>query len=287
MDIAVTGATGHLGGGVVEELLRRGLSSQQVIPLVRDATKSAQFEVRGMKPRVADYQSRRSMKEALAGVDSFVVISPPNMDSGTRVLLIQNAVLAAYDAGVAHLVYIGLAAPEKQAFHLEDVELATEYLIKALGIPYTFLRNTVYFDELRAELDVAAKTGELVSATDNRPLNWALRRDMATAIARAASEDGHLFKTYELTASRTFTYDDLAAALSKAIGRPIHHKLSAPESVIKTLHAGGMDSEHARQMVEIFHSAIAKDKFTDQVDTLGKFTGNTANLESSIRMLLD
>ncbi|MGH3370007.1 MAG: NAD(P)H-binding protein, partial [Nocardioidaceae bacterium] len=53
MSIVVTGATGHLGRLVIDELLAR-VPADQVVAVVRDAEKAADFAARGVELRVAD-----------------------------------------------------------------------------------------------------------------------------------------------------------------------------------------------------------------------------------------
>lgn len=285
MTIAVTGATGHLGGGVIEELLKLGTLPEDIVPIVRSAAKGAAFVSRGMSPRVASYEDPHALKDALAGLDKIVIVSPPELDNAVRVRLLQNVVLASHDVGIEHVVYSGLAAPQKQAFGLEDVELAIEYLIRSLGLPFTFVRNAVYFDELQGELEVAANSGELLSATDGQPLNWVLRRDMAAATAAILYEGDHLSKTYELTADQTFTYDDLATSLSESIGRPVTHRLVDSETVVSALVKGGMDPAHASGMVKTFQAGIAERKFTDENDVVYRLAGRPTDPAASLRGL--
>lgn len=285
MAVAVTGATGYLGGGIIDELLRRGRAAEGIVPVVRSEAKAAAFTARGMRPRIARYEDAEALRRAFDGVGAVVLVSSPDLNSPTRVRQLHNAVIAAHDVGIEHLLYIGLAAPEKQAFGLEDVELATEYLVRALEIPSTFVRNGVYFDELRSELEIAARTGELASATGNQPLNWALRQDMAAAVAAILQQEGHVSKTYELTAARTFTYDDLAAGLSQIVGRTVVHRQVDPDSAVQALTAGGMAPEQASDTVETFQGAIAKQKFTDHTATLENFTGRPTDPETSLRTL--
>ncbi|HLQ81864.1 MAG TPA: NmrA family NAD(P)-binding protein [Brachybacterium sp.] len=258
--IAVAGATGNLGGLVVDRLLDGGVAPEEVVPFVRSAQKGEPFAARGMEPRVATYDDPAGFARALAGIDKLVLISPPSLDNAVRLEQLHGAVRAAHGAGLAQLAFVGLSDPEQRAFALEDVDLAIEHSIRAVGIPFTFLRNSVYLDELGPELAVAATTGELLSATGNRTLNWAPRADQAAAIAAAVMQDGHLGATYDLVSPEPYTYADIAAWLTEASGREVTHREAPAAEVISALVAGGMEGEHARSMVEDFHGAIAEGK---------------------------
>ncbi|MET8922531.1 NmrA family NAD(P)-binding protein [Streptomyces sp. NPDC004623] len=273
--IAVTGATGNLGGLVIDHLIASKVPAADVIPLVRSAQKGEAFAARGMAPRVATYDDPEGFARAIEGVDKLVLISPPELDNAKRLHQLHGAVMAARGAGLEQLALVSLADPEERPFGLEDVDLAIEYSIRAAGIPFTFLRNSVYLDELAGELAVAAATGELLSATDNHTMNWAPRGDMAAAIASAVMQDGHIGATYNLVSPEPYTYDDLAAQLSEATGRPVTHRVAPDSEVVAALIAGGMGQEHAESMVRDFQGAIAAGKCRTTGDDIEHLSGRS------------
>lgn len=130
---------------------------------------------------------------------------------------------------------------------------------------------------MKSEVEVAAASGVLLSATDDQPLNWGPRGHLAQAAAEVLHGEGHLAKTYGLTASEAFTYNDLATALSEVPGRSIVHCIAEPKSVVAALTEGSVGTEHALSIVDTFHAAIAQRKFTDHHDTLQRFTGRSAS----------
>ncbi len=276
--IAVTGATGNLGGLVIDRLLALGVPAADVVPLVRSPEKGERFAPRGMSPRVASYDDPDGFRQALAGVDRLVLISSPSLENVVRLRQLHGAVMAVYDAGVSQLAYVGLADPEEYAFGLEDVELATEHTIRAAGVPYTFLRNSVYLDELAPELHVALASGELLSITGDQTLNWAPRADQAAAIAASVLDERHVGKTYNLVGPQRYTYADIAAMLSEATGTNITYRCAPAEDVILALTAGGMDAEHARGMVTVFQQAIASGKWPTTGNDIERLSGHTGRV---------
>lgn len=46
MRIAVTGATGHLGGLIIDFLLARGVAASDIVAIVRDEAKAAPWQSR-------------------------------------------------------------------------------------------------------------------------------------------------------------------------------------------------------------------------------------------------
>lgn len=274
--IAVTGATGNLGGLVIDHLLTLGVPAGDIVPFVRSEEKGAAFAARDMAPRVASYDDPESFERALDGIDKLVLISPPSFPNELRLHQLHGAVMAATRANLTQLAWVSLSDPEQRAFGLEDVDLAIEHSILAAGIPYTFLRDSTYLDELGPELRVAAKSGELLSISGDGKLNWAPRANQAKAIASAVVQDGHLGKTYNLVAPEHYTYDDVARVLSEATGTQIVHRTAPADEVIDALTAGGMDAEHAESMVTYFQTSIATGKcrtVSDDIELLAGVSG--------------
>ena len=264
-----------MGGLVIEGILALGADPSNVLPLVRSTAKGERFAARGMEPRLADFDDPASMRHALDGVDKLVLISSPSMDNPARLRQLYDAVSAAHEANIRHIAYVGLADPEDYAYGLEDVELSTEYAIRALGIPFTFLRNSVYLDEITPELRVALKTGELLSITGDHTMNWSPRADQASAIAGAIWDDRHTGKTYNLVSPRRYKYSDLARMLSEATGRSISYRHASAHEVIASLIAGGMNQDHAESMVEVFQGAIASGKWQTTDNDIQRLSGRS------------
>src|SRR5438046_2989341 len=95
--ILVTGATGHVGGELVSQLLDRG---QSVRALTRDADKLAQWEDK-VQPAVGSFDQPETLIEAMQGIDQMFLMS---QEIGA--VHVQAAVDAAKRAGVRQVVYL-------------------------------------------------------------------------------------------------------------------------------------------------------------------------------------
>lgn len=271
--IAVSGATGNLGGLAIDNLVSLGVAPDNIVPLVRSEDKAAAFFTRGMKPRIADYDDAVGFERALEGIDKLVLISPPVLDNAKRLHQMHGAVMAAHSVGLTQLALVSLADPEERPFALEDVDIAIEHSVRAVGIPFTILRNSVYLDELGPELAVAAKSGELVSATGNHTMNWAPRADQASAIAASVVRDGHIGATYNLVSPEPYTYDNIAEMLGRATGRAVSHRQAQPAEAMRKLVAGGLSSENAESVVGLFQKAIANGKCRTTGNDIERLSG--------------
>src|SRR5699024_11370843 len=75
MRIAVTGATGHLGGLVIDKLLARDVAASDIVAIVRNEEKAQPLAQRGVGVAVANFDDEAALTAALEGVDRLVFIS--------------------------------------------------------------------------------------------------------------------------------------------------------------------------------------------------------------------
>lgn len=103
MRIAVTGATGSLGGHVVDSLLNKGVAASDIVAIVRNEEKAADLKARGIALGVATFEDEAALTAALEGVDRLVFIS--GSEVGQRVAQHTNVINAAKAAGVTFIAY--------------------------------------------------------------------------------------------------------------------------------------------------------------------------------------
>src|SRR5690349_11165135 len=99
--IAVTGATGELGGRVARRLAERGVAQRLI---VRDAARAPQLDRAEVRENPGGYADRAGMARALEGAPVLFLV--PAAESATRIEEHKTAVDAAVDAGVEHVVYL-------------------------------------------------------------------------------------------------------------------------------------------------------------------------------------
>lgn len=224
MSIMITGATGQLGRLVIAELVRN-VGASSIVACVRQPDKAAELKEQGIEVRYADYDQPESLAEAFAGASRLLLVSSSHQDDTVRVRQHAHAVEAAKQAKVGHLLYTGFAFAEKSSVPLAHLHLATEHAIRTTGIPFTFLRNALYIDFLAPlGLEQAIASGELITPPGEWRFNSVTRNELAVGIAAVLTQEGHEHATYELTASRTWDFQELAQALTELAGRPVVHR---------------------------------------------------------------
>ena len=273
MSIVLTGATGQLGGLVLQHLLKK-VPASEIAVAVREPEKGYAFRELGVDVRHGDYNDAASLKKAFAGASKVLLVSSPLHDDTIRIRQHATAVEAAKAAGVGQIYYTGFAFAEKSALPLAHVHLATEHAIRTTGIPYTILRNSLYADLfLNPGLLSSVETGELISSTGTGRLNTATRNDLALATATVLAEDGHENQSYDLTLPQAFSFDELAQVLSEVSGRPVVHRSVSSDEMKTILIQAGLPAPVADMMAGIYQT-IANGDTSSASGDLEKLIGS-------------
>ncbi len=253
MSIFITGATGRLGGLVIKELLKK-IDAGSVVACVRNPEKAASLKDRGVHVRSADYDRFDSLQAAFAGAEKLLFVSSPDIDDTKRALQHAAVVLAAKRAGVKHLLYTSFAFAEESRLPIAALHLATEYMIRTTGIPYTFLRNALYTDEafVTPGLNAAVAAGEIASNCRRGKINSLSRADLARATAAALTGEGHRNKTYNLVSTRLWDYPKLARVLSEASGKDIVFRPVSEVEEKRLLLSAGLPEGAAEFMASLY-----------------------------------
>lgn len=177
MSVVITGATGHLGRLVVEDLLDRGVPAERITATARDTARLADLAGRGVRTVHADFDEPASWEEALKGADTLLLVSGTAI--GERVRQHGAVIDAAAAAGVGHIVYTSAPRATDTTLVLAPEHKATEELVTASGLAYTILRNGWYNENFAQQLDQARATGAFVGSAGRGRTASASRRDLA------------------------------------------------------------------------------------------------------------
>ena len=215
MTIAITGATGQLGSRVVQNLKAK-MPPAGLVALARSPAKAADLRV---AVREADYERPETLGPALAGVDTLLLISGPEV--GRRVAQHRTVIEAAKKAGVNRIVYTSALHADTSPLDIAPDHRATEADLNASGVPFTILRNGWYTENYTASIPGALAGGAFLGSARDGRISSATRADYAEAAAAVLTGDGHAGKTYELAGDQAWTLSDLAAEISRQTGRTI------------------------------------------------------------------
>ncbi|MFM9327787.1 SDR family oxidoreductase [Paenibacillus mesotrionivorans] len=281
MKIVITGATGALGGHVIRHLLQT-VPAAHIVAVARHPEKAAALAELGVEIRQGDYDDPSSLASAFQGGTKLLFISSPSMDDALRVVQHAQVVKAARDAGVRHIAYTGFAFAEDNPFAL--VHLATEYAIRAAGIPYTFLRNAGYLEFFvnPAAVQANLRSGRIITNSGQGRVNAVSRYDLALAAATVLTGEGHENKTYTLVSGAPWSFDELAGLLTELSGTTVAHQAVSFEEEKRMLVQAGLP-EAVAQMTAYIYSTVSEGKMERGGSDLARLIGSETPLREHIR----
>lgn len=270
--ILVTGATGQLGQIVIEKLSEK-IPTNQIAALVRDPAKAEQLKAKGVSVRVGDYHNGDSLLAAFQGVEKLLLIS--SNDFNDRLGQHKKAIDAAKKAGVKHVFYTGVTMNDINSSPLKPLleeHYLTEDYLKASGLSYTFLQNSLYAEVIPMFLgENVVETGVFFPAGDGK-VAYALREDLGEATANILLSEGHENQTYHLTGSETISFAEVAAALSELSGKEVSYINPENDVFEGALKQFGLP-EPIIQMSVLFAAGIKNNDFNKTYGSLEKFLG--------------
>lgn len=216
--IAVTGATGHLGRLVIQELLR-SVPAAHIVAAVRTPAKAQDLAALGVQVRQADYAQPATLQAALAGVDKLLLIS--SSEVGQRAPQHRAVITAAKAAGVKLIAYTSLLHADTSTLGLAAEHKDTEAALAASGVPFVLLRNGWYTENYETVVPTAVQYGAVMGSAKEGRIAAASRADFAAAAAAVLVRDGQAGKVYELAGDTAFTLTELAAEIAKQSGKPV------------------------------------------------------------------
>jgi len=262
--LAVTGATGWLGGLVAQELSTRGVPQRL---LVRDLSRAPDLADAAAVP--CTYADRLASTEALRGVDTlFMVSASENVE---RVQEHRAFVDAAATAGVAHLVYISFAGAAPDAtFTLARDHFATEEHIRASGMAWTFLRDNLYLEFLERMAD---EDGVIRGPAGDGRAAVVSHADIArAAVAVLLDPEAHVGRTYTLTGPEALTLAEAAAIATEVTGRQLTFHDETVDEAYGSRAAYGAPGWQVDAWVSTY-TAIREGELSEVTDDVERLTG--------------
>jgi NAD(P)H dehydrogenase (quinone) len=259
--LIVAGASGHLGRGVAEELLGR-VRPEEVRLLTRTPERLDDLAVRGADVRRVDLDEPDTLPGALAGGRRLLLISTDALDR--RVAQHRAAIDAAVRAGVGHVIYTSVVAPEPEnPAAVVETHRRTEDDLRAAGCAWTLLRNNLYAEYQEPEARQAGESGRLVHNRGGGAAAYVARTDCAAAAAAVLAGDGHEGKAYDITGPESLSAPDLALLYGELAGRPVEPVAIDDDAFVAGMVGDSTDGHlaYGAQLVASFGRAIREGHF--------------------------
>ena len=272
MSAVITGASGHLGRLVVDQLLAAGTPPAQIVATGRDVNKLNDLAQDGVTVRRADFADPSTLDEAFAGADVMLLVSTTTV--GERFGNARNAIDAAARAGVSRIVYTSIVNASTAQTTLADQHRRTEDYLRDSGSAFVILRNGRYLENYTDQLPVITRYHALLGSAHDGLVSAASRRDYAAAAAAVLTQDGHLGAAYELGGT-PFTLTELAATISDVLGTRIAYQDMSVADYTAALTAAGLPPEMAAAVADADAGLARGELFTASED-LVKLIGRPA-----------
>lgn len=234
--LIITGASGKLGGLVVEAL-QRLVTTDQIGVSVRNPERLVELSASGVRVRRGDYEDAQSLRHAWEGARRVLLVSSNAAATGGDPLQQhETAISVAKELGVERLLYTSqVSANEQSHFPPGRHHAATETMLAGSGLAWTSMRHGFYADSAMSMNAQGFANGNLAGPADGK-VAWTTHEDLAQV-------DAHLLagnETFEgvtppLTGSEGLDLADLAQMASEATGRPIKRKIVSEEDMIAKL----------------------------------------------------
>ncbi|MEV8310524.1 NAD(P)H-binding protein [Streptomyces flavidovirens] len=270
--IAVTGASGRIGGRVARRLAGAGVSQ---LLLGRDPARLPGLPG-AVKAPPASYGDAEAMRAAVDGAGTLFLVSAH--ENPGRVREHKTAVDAAVAAGVERIVYVSLlgAAPDATFTFARD-HWHTEQYIRSTGVRHTFLRDSFYQAEFPA---MAGQDGVIRGPAGEGRVSAVAHEDIADAaaavlLAELEDLDGHDGATYDLTGPQALSLAEIAEELTRATGRAISFVPETREEAYASRERYNAEPWKVQGWVSSYE-AMANGEMAEVSDAVPRLTGRPA-----------
>jgi uncharacterized protein YbjT (DUF2867 family) len=251
----ILGATGHIGSSLAKNLLEEG---EPVTVIVRSEEKGKQWEEQGAEVTIADILDTDSLQKAFNKGEKLFLLNPPappNTDTVKEEQKTLTAILNALRKAknikkvVAESTY---GAQPGQGIGDLGVLYDMEQNLKHIGIPHSIIRAAYYMTNWDMSLDSAHKAGVIhtLYPTDFK-LPMVAPDDIAKVAARLMMEPIETTGLHYVEGPETYSTDDVAAAFTKALGKPIKAETTPKDQWQKALQSMGFSEKAAASMAKM------------------------------------
>ncbi len=246
MTILLTAANGRTGRAVLTQLAGKGADTKVFL---RDERQWPALQHLGAAScALGDMEDASTINAALASCESIIHIGPPMHPS--EVEITSRFIDAALAHGVSRFVYYSVMHPLRRAVRHHRLKLDAEETLIESGLPYTIVQPMRYMQHLALIWKKVLETGiHAMPFNIDVQFNVADLRDLAEATAIVATNPGHLYATYELAGPEPLSQRDMAAVISRVLGREIRAEALNLEVMEKNARAAGASEDRVTQML--------------------------------------
>jgi NAD(P)H dehydrogenase (quinone) len=252
---AVMGITGQVGSAVANHLLAQGT---KVRGIVRNPQKADHWAARGVELAVADYNDPDALATAFRDAEGVFVMIPPNFapspdlrESRATIAAVRSALEQASPNRIVYLSSIG--AQQTSGLGLITAPHLLEVAIDSLPIPSAALRAGWFMENSAWDVAPAREEGKLFAFLQplDRPFPLVATNDIGRIGAETLRETWTGHRHIEVAGPRRYSSNDIAAAFSSVLGKPVKAVAVPRETWVSTFVAQGTPEDRTPHRVEM------------------------------------
>ncbi|MGD0627927.1 MAG: NmrA family NAD(P)-binding protein [Terracidiphilus sp.] len=255
--IAVTGITGNVGSVVARHLLA---AKQPVRGVLRDARKAQAWADSGCEIAIADIGDASTMTAAFAGAEAVFILVPPVFDPSpgfpealATAATLKSALQTAQPGRVVYLSTIGAQATQTNLLTQHSL---IEDTLREVRLPIAFLRPAWFMENCSWDVAPAREIGVISSFLQplDKQVPMVATADIGMIAAELLQETWNGHRVVELEGPERVTPNEIAAAFSDLLGRPVRTESVPRETWDSLFRSQGMKNPEPRiRMVDGFN----------------------------------
>lgn len=266
------GGTGTIGSHLLRELAG-DRQEFDIVASTRSDTGASSLQAAGYATVSLDLDRIETLAPAMQGVDTLFMLKPYSID-----YLIQSkrVIDAATRAGVRHVVNLGSFGADDTPWTSIGWNRLVESYLRVSGLGHTTLRPNFFMDNVPARTDQA--NGRIIHYFGESAVSWVAAEDIARVAAAVLRRPGDFAGQALPLATETRTMDEIAAIVSRKVGRSFVAEYIPADTALQQLLARGWQEAFARPFID-YMRAIADGRVAevgDTVTTVRDVTGTPA-----------
>ncbi len=252
----ISGVSGNTGSVVAQTLIDQG---QPVRVIVRSKEKGTPWKAKGADVAVADISDLGAMTKALDGASGAYFLLPPDLADtdfiGESIKRAEAIVAAATAARLPHAVILSSvgAQHEDRVGPIATIGHLERLFVKA-GLPLTAVRPGYFLENIQDVLPAVLHEGiypSMILPLD-RKIDMVATVDIGLTVADALINPPSVpHRVVELRGAAQYSAQDIAAALSKSLGREIAPIEVPPVAWVDQLKQSGSSQQSAESIAEM------------------------------------
>lgn len=240
-NILVTGATGTIGGAVVQALLQSE-GNHHIVAATRNPQKW-NISADNIAPVALDFEIPESITTAVQGIDALFLVTGYSVSMLAHSKTVLDAARA---AGVRHVVHLGAWSSGWSPFpHLMWHDFVERY-VQTSGFSWTHLQPKTFMSNVINGLRPGSTT--LQQFYGHSTVGWVDPRDVAAlAAASLVHPDRHAGQVYQL-AEDALSVDGVAEVLAEVTGLPFKYEPRDPRDLFPILQKVGMEPVYGESL---------------------------------------